>query len=130
MIGEALYDLLSTNTAIVDLVEDRVSPVAFREAETFPGINYNTQGITKGGLCRGQSANTWTGLLEIGMLASNTVELETLSDTITQELDNYDGIHAGYRLSIDASNAEFDEKVEDFSAYYKALQFDFTATKL
>lgn len=128
MIGEALYDLLSTNPAIIAMVGNRVSSISFREAEVLPGLNYNTRSVVSVP-CRNPGQDK-TGILEIGMLAGNEVELERLSDTVTSALDRYQGVHLGYALYIEANDNDFDENVEDLNSFYKALQFDFTASKL
>ncbi len=129
MIVEAIYDLLSTLIPVTDLIEDRVYPVAFEQTGTLPAITYNTRSMTPVS-CRKSDGKTKEGLLEIGVLASGTLELVTLSETISDNLIGYAGTHAGYYLQIESSDEDFDESAEDINAMFKRLQFELTTTKL
>lgn len=128
MIGEALYDLLSTQTDLNAIHEGRVTPVTFGQADEFPALYYNTKGLKKLA-CRTPSA-TKQGLLEIGLIASNSIEIEALADTVNEVLDGYEGIHLGYQISLEVNDDDFDETDPDIDAFYKRLFFDLTVTKL
>ncbi len=127
MIGEAIYDLLKNNGAIADLIDGRVTSIAFPQKGKFPAITYNVRKAKTAG-CRDME-RTKKRILEIAILANNSVELEEIADTTDDVLDGYEGIHQGYALSIQAIEDDFDEKVEDLTAYYKAQQYEVNATK-
>ncbi|GAB3881282.1 hypothetical protein [Spirosoma agri] len=127
-IGNALYDLLSTQPDLLALHGGRVTPVVFEQASAFPALYYNTKGLRPLG-CRGGSA-TKQGLLEIGAIANNSEEIEGLADTLVEVLNRYDGIHLGYLVSIETNDDDFDEADPEISAFYKRLIFDLTVTKL
>ncbi|QHV96294.1 hypothetical protein [Spirosoma endbachense] len=127
-IGEALYDLLSKQIDLETLHEGRVTPVTFGQGENFSALYYNTKGL-KRLACRTPDG-TKQGLLEIGLVAKNSIELETLADTVNDVLDGYEGNHLGYQISLEINDDDFDETDPDLEAFYKRLFFDLTVTKL
>ncbi|QHV99224.1 hypothetical protein [Spirosoma endbachense] len=127
-IGEALYDLLNTQIDLESLHEGRVTPVTFAQADSFSALYYNTKGLKK--LACRTPDQTKQGLLEIGLVAKNSIELETLADTVNDVLDGYEGVHLGYQISLEINDDDFDETDPDIGAFYKRQFFDLTVTKL
>lgn len=128
-LGDALFDMLKSQPAIAELVADRIYPVDFLSGDPLPALIYNTRGIKKIE-CRDETMNIRTGIVEIGILSVSPLDLEAIADTVLEELDGYTGIHAGFGLSLTAYDGEFDQKDFDIDAYYKPLQFEFSASKL
>jgi len=129
MIGESLYTLLSNYQPLTELVENRVYSIAFRQAGTFPSVAYNVKN-ERPLFCR-DPKSTRTGRMEVQVLANDEVELETIMNRLLS-LDGYDGTVGGYAITLELSPEEidFDEDVEDLTAFFKAIPFDFYATKL
>lgn len=129
MIGEALYTLLSTYQPLTELIENRVYSIAFRQTGTFPSIAYNVKN-ERPLLCR-DPKGTRIGRLEVQVLANDEVELETIMNRLLS-LNGFDSVIDGYAFTLELSQEEidFDEDVEDLTAFFKAIPFDFYATKL
>lgn len=126
MIGRAIYALLTGDSAVNALVEERVRPVKFSQAEAFPCIEYSTDGIQKVPV---RSSKTYEGTLVIGVLAQDLQQIDELITLIRAVLDEYNDTIEGFNLSIDSGEESIEEEAPDLGAYYKSLDFEVTVTK-
>lgn len=129
MIAEAITDLLENLPATATLIQDRVYPATFAQSGFYPALTYNTRDM-RVLPCRDKSTRTRIGLLEIGILANSTYDLQNLSELLAVSLSHYEGTHAGYFLQVEENADEYDENAEEIDALFKRIQFDLTVTKL
>jgi hypothetical protein len=124
-IGKSIYNILSTTTAINNLVGTRIFPNVAAQSEAFPFIIYDVQNDspedTKDGVANLDITN-----MMVSSYSDSYAEATKLGNYIRDALDRYSGTNSGVVINtivFDGYNDAFDDMSGSDGIYRKSLDF-------
>ena len=125
---KAIVALLLADSAVSALVGERIRPVKFNQGQSFPMLEYSTDGVRKLD-CR-DPGDTYYGTVSIGILATDYAQLFDCTEAVRTCLDDFEGEVVGWSISIESGVENEEAEDQELGAYYKRLDFDCSGAKL
>jgi len=98
MISAVIFNLLSTTTAVTDLVDTRIYPISAPLNAAYPLVNITTVSTTPTNTKDGGSVVD-TSRVQIDVYAKEHSESGAIAKLIRQALDGYHGNFDGHRIN-------------------------------
>ena len=124
-IGLGVYNILSNNSDVTDLVSTRIYPNVARQSSAFPFLVYQVTGDEPTDTKDVPSVLD-TNSVEVICYSESYIQASDLADKVRTALDRTTGTHGG--LSIQGTtfggySEDFDIKGDDEGVYVKSLDF-------
>tara|TARA_R100001244_G_scaffold42085_2_gene38078 strand:- start:5331 stop:5732 length:402 start_codon:yes stop_codon:yes gene_type:complete len=124
--GKVIYNLLTGDTEIADLVDKRIFPNVAKNTTEFPFIVYDVDGESPTDEKDGVSTLD-TDSVMVSCYCKTYAQASDLARKIRTALDRISGTYSGVvvqSIKYNGYNDLFDENVSDEGVYRKALDFD------
>lgn len=117
MIEDAFYSLISNDSTITDIVEDRIYPSNLPDNPTLPALTYFNVGTFPLGQ-HGSPASLEKTRIQIDAYADTSRNAKLLIDTVRKAIESYRGTIGGLRIDtilvLDHAMGDYADITEDY----------------
>lgn len=124
MIESTIYNLLSGDSTITDLVSTRIYPWVREQADGLPAITYQTISSPKGSDISGPNELVEEGRIQINCFASTILAAAQLAKVVRNSLGGFQGGDVACILCEDENDLPaIEPENEQMNVYAKTLDF-------
>jgi|WetSurMetagenome_2_1015567.scaffolds.fasta_scaffold39146_5 hypothetical protein len=123
-IGTVINSLLSANTDLVAIVDDKIFPLMAAQDTTFPFIAYTRKDVEPQ-----YTKDIYTGdkiTMEIVAAAKNEEEAVNIANLIRDTVDNVKGLYNGINIRKVRMTHAYEDYFDENNAYAQDLEFEIT----